>query len=483
MRARTRLPRWSGVVAVVGMLVWGGGRGVVAQEKPGDEGVTVLTLQEALTRATQFNSSYRQALNQLEIESHPRRQWWAQFLPTMDLRYSTGYNVDRRPSYVGLDGAPIQIPEPQTNRRSSSRHVAELRFTLLNGGQRFHELSRTRAEVRQSRVAARRELNTTLADIQRRYLTAQQEQAQLAVEEALLADREVEFGEEQKRFELLAIERSALLGAQLDLEAQRVAVRTARGELDKALLALRTAIGDPGLGTVEIEPQPPAPFDPSSTLDLAELVARAGRQSPSVAAADAEVAMQRANLNSQKAWRWPTISLNTNVGGSTNGQDHTELFGFDTDTDRFQIDANVGFSFTIPIADALPIFDGFQKSYNVASAVMALRNAEATFQQTMLQLDESIQSRYVDLETAWANVRQQAMAREVATERLALVREQYLLAAKSIDALRTAIRDEATERRNEVNRRFEFATALLSLHEEVGIVAQEAGIGLPTEGN
>ena len=140
-------------------------------------------------------------------------------------------------------------------------------------------------------------------------------------------------------------------------------------------------------------------------------------------------------------------------------------------------------SFAIPIADALPIFDGFQKSYSVASAAVTLRNAEATFQQTMLQLDESIQSRFVDLETAWANVRQQARAREVATERLALVRDQYLLATKTIDALRTAIRDEATERRNEVNRRFEFATALLALYEEVGIVAQEAGIGLPTEGN
>ena len=482
MRARTRLPRWSGVVAVVGMLVWGGGRGAVAQEKPGDEGVTVLTLQEALTRATQFNSSYRQALNQLELQSHPQRQWWANFLPTLDLFYSTNYNVDRRPSWVGLDGTPIQNPEPQTIRRSSSVHEAQIRFNLLNGGQRFHEFKRTRAEVRRSRVGAERELNATLAEVQRLYLAAQQKQAQLAVEEALLADREVEFGEEQKRFELLAIERSALLGAQLDLEGQRVAVRTARGELDKALLALRTAIGDPGLGAVEIEPQPPAPFDPS-TLDLAELVARAGRESPRVASAEAEVAVQQAILNSEKAWRWPTISLNTNVGGSTNGQDRTELFGFDTDTDRFRFDANVAVSFAIPIADALPIFDGFQKSYNVASAVMTLRNAEATFQQTMLQLDESIQSRYVDLDTAWANVRQQARAREVATERLALVREQYLLATKTIDALRTAIRDEATERRNEVNRRFEFATALLSLHEEVGIVAQEAGIGLPTEGN
>ncbi|MDE2762546.1 MAG: TolC family protein [Gemmatimonadota bacterium] len=474
------LTRGAAVLAALAAL--GGGMDAAGQEGGGGEGATVLTLRDALNRATRFNASYRQALEQLELQSHPRRQWWAPFLPTVDLFYSTGYNVDRRPSYLDLDGTPIQNPEPQIIRRSSSVHQAQLRFTVLDGGQRFHDLRTTRAQVRQSRVAAERQLNATLADIQRRYQAAQQAQAQLAVEEALLADRQVEFGEQQKRFELLAIERSALLGAQLDLEGQRLAVRTARGELDKALLALRTAIGDPGLGALEIESQPPEPFDPS-TLDLAELVSGARRQSPGVVTAEAEVEVQRANLNSQKAWRWPSVSLNTTIGGSTNGEDGTELFGFDTNTNRFRIDANVGLSFTVPIADVLPIFDGFQKSYNVASASMTLRNAEAELQQTALQLEETIRSRYVDLETAWANVQQQRKAHDVAAERLGLMRQQYLLATVSIDALRTAIREEATARRNAVDRRFGFATALLALYEEVGIVAREAGIAPPAEGN
>lgn len=479
MKGTTRWIR-RGSAALVALSALSGGMDLAGQEGSGERGPTVLTLQDALNRATQFNSNYRQALDQLELQSHPRRQWWAPFLPTLDLFYSTGYNVDRRPSYVGLDGAPIQVPEPQTNRRSSSVHQAQLRFTVLNGGQRFYELRTTRAQLRRSRIAAENQLNATLADVQRRYLAAQQARARLAVEEDLLADRQVEFGEQQKRFELMAIERSALLGAQLDLEGQRVAVSTAGGELDKALLALRTAIGDPGLGPVEIESQPPAPFDPSS-LDLAELVDRAQRWNPGVVTAEAEVAVQRANLSSQKAWRWPTISLNTTIGGTTNGENDAELFGFDTDTDRFRIDANVGFSFTLPIADALPIFDGFQKSYNVANAAVSLRNAEDDFQQTRLQLEETIRSRYVDLETAWANFRQQAKAHGVAEERLALVREQYLLATVSIDALRTAIREEAAASRNEVNGRFEFATALLALYEEVGIVAREAGIEPPAE--
>ena len=101
----------------------------------------------------------------------------------------------------------------------------------------------------------------------------------------------------------------------------------------------------------------------------------------------------------------------------------------------------------------------------------------------MLEVEESIRSRYLDLETAWENVLQRERALEVASERLAVVREEYLLANKGIEELRGAIREQANARREEVAQRFTFATALLALYEELGIVAQEAGIDLPTEGN
>ena len=466
-----------GLVVLVGL---GGGVDVAAQEGGGGEGVTVLTLRDALALATRFNSDYRQALRQLELDSHPRRQWWAEFLPTVNLSYNTGLDRYLSTSWFNPDGTPERREEPTTITRSQSSHNARLSFSLLDGGQRFYQLGQTRAEVRRSRVTAEQRLNATLAEVQRRYLTAQQQQAKLAIEEALLADRQLEFGENRRRFELLAISRSVLLGAELDLENQQISVRTARGELDKALLALRTAIGDAELGAVQIDQQPPAPFDPA-TLDLAELVARAGRGSLTVASAEADVAVQRATLNASKAVRWPSITLSTNFGGSGNSVDYNELFGLDFNDSGFSSSADL--SFNIPIADVLPIFDGYQKSYSVASATMALRNAEMSFQQTMLQIEESIRSKYLDLQTAWDNVLQRQRAREVASERLAIVREEYLLATSGIEELRAAIRDEATARRDEVDQRFTFATALLTLYEELGIVAQEAGIDLPTEGN
>ena len=465
-----------GLVVLVGL---GGGVDVAAQEGGGGEGVTMLTLQEALIRASRFNSEYRQALGQLELDSHPRQTWWANLMPDLSLTYGTGLYIDRRPSYVDLEGNPVEVANPTTITRSSSGQNARLNLTL-DVGQRYYEYRNTQAQVRRNRISAGQRLNAALATVQRLYLSAQQQQARLAVEEALLADRLLELGETQRRFELLAISRSSLLSAELDLENQRITVRTARGNLDKALLSLRTVIGDPELGAMEIEQAPPTPFDPSS-LDLAELVARAGRQSPAVASAEADMAVQRASLNSQKAVRWPTISVSSRIGAGNNGQNYDELFGLDFGKTEISNDVSLGLS--LPIVDILPIFDGFQKSYSVASATMSLRNAEMSLRQTRLRIEESIRSKYLDLETAWQNVRQRERAREVATELLGIVREEYRLATKGIGELRTAIRDEANARREEVDQRFAFATALLALYEELGIVAQEAGTDLPTEGN
>ena len=471
------LRRGGGAVAVV--IGLGGGADAVAQERGGGEGVTVLTLQDALMRASQFNSQYRQALNQIELGKHPRQRWWANLMPNLGLSYSTGLGLRRQPSYVDFEGRPTEVADVRTVTSSNYSQGANVNLTL-DPGLRYYQFRRTQAQARQSRTSAEQRLNSTLATVQRLYLDAQNSQAQLQVEEALLADRQLDLAEKESRFELLRASRSDLLSAELDLENQRIRVRTAQGAVDKALLALRTAIGDPELGALEIEREPPAPFDPS-TLDLAELVARAGRESPAVIAAKSDLAVQQAALNSAKALNWPSVTVNTTVSSGAYGEEYTELFG--AKFDDVNINGNASLSVRIPLTNILPIFDGFAKSYDVASATMSYRNAEMSYQQTMLEVEESMRSKYLDLETAWENVLQRERAREVASDRLAIVREEYLLATKGIEELRGAIREEADARRQEVDQRFTFATALLALYEDLGIVAREAGIDLPTEGN
>ena len=75
MNGRTKSLRRGTMAALVALVVPGGAMEVAGQKVGGGQGTTVLTLREALDRATRFNLSYRQALDQLEQQSPPRRQW------------------------------------------------------------------------------------------------------------------------------------------------------------------------------------------------------------------------------------------------------------------------------------------------------------------------------------------------------------------------------------------------------------------------
>ena len=135
-----------------------------------------------------------------------------------------------------------------------------------------------------------------------------------------------------------------------------------------------------------------------------------------------------------------------------------------------------GFNGSVGLSVRIPLFDRFGTSRAIAEAAVELRNANETVRQTAVELEERIRARYVDLGTAWEVLRERSRRREIAAERLEIVRREYELDTKTIEDLRAAIREDAIALRDEVNQRYEFASALVGLHETAGIVACEAGL-------
>lgn len=446
-------------------MVFTGGQRVDAQEAGRDGEVTILTLQDALRRAVEYNPQYRQAVNRMDLAEPQRREALGRFLPDLSVSYNTGHSFSRQTTALDIFGNPLPNPEVRTITRSRSNQGATMGIPLLRGGSRFHQLGQVRAQARVDRLSAGRELNTILAEVQRQFLIAQRQKAGLEVELELLAARERDVELTTRLFELASIGRSDLLATELELEAQRLAVNTARASFQKGLLALRKAIGAPGLENFDVERRQPEPFDPAS-LDVNGLVDLALRESPRVGEANAALAVSRAALNTTKADRWPTLSLTADIGGGTFGSERTALFEFVPD----------GGSGGLSLSVSIPVFSRFTTSRAIAAADVELRNANETLRQTQLDLEEQIRARYVDLEAAWASLRERTRRREIATERLGIVQEEYRLATKSIEDLRAAIRDEASALRDALDQRFEFAGALLGLYEAAGIVGREAGI-------
>ena len=427
--------------------------------------VAVISLREALERAVQYNPEYRQALNRMELEGPQRRQAWGAFLPSLNVSYGTSQSFRQESTAVDFFGNPIDNPEVRTVVSSYSSQGATLGLDLFQGGERFHVFNQARAEARVDRLGAERDLNRILAEVQRQFLFAQRQKARLAVEEELLAARERDFEVAERRFELATIGRSDLLGATLDLQAQRVTVTDARGEMEKGMFALRRAIGDPALRTFDVEQPFPDPIDPA-TLDLERLVARGLAGSPTVGVAEVTRVARQSALSAARSTRWPSISLTSSFDRGSYGPDQTALFDFDPGDFGGRIGLNV----------TIPLFSRFQTSQQIAAAEVELRNSGEQLRQAEIELEEQVRSRYVDLETAWANVVQRETALEVARERLRIVQEEYRLAVKSIEELRAAVRDEAAAQRDLVDQGFEFAVALLGLYEAAGVVAEQAGL-------
>ena len=440
-----------------------------AQAQAANAEPTVLTLAEALARAAEHNPEYRKALNLIELEVPRERMAWGAFLPDLSLSYGTGQAVRREESWVDFQGNPIANPNVQTVGSSYANQSASASLDLFGGGGRFRALDETRAMARAVRFAAERDLNRILAEVQRQFLLVQRWKARVAVEETLLSAREEDFERGRRLLELSMVDRSDLLGAEIELEEQRSALTQARAMVDKSRLALRAAIGDPLLSAPDPERQIVEAFDPDC-LNVNLLVERAIRENPEVGEAEAFLSVGQASLGALKATRWPKLSVFSSLNRQAYGSDGTALFDLNPG----------GFSGSLGFSVSIPVFDRFQTTRAIADASVELRNAGETVRQATLRLEEEVRARHVDLTTAWAMFRERSRRREIADERLRMVREAYELETKTIEDLRTAIRDQAVALRDESDQRYDFAVALVGLYEAAGIVAREAGLG--TEG-
>ncbi len=451
------------------------GAALSAQEMQRDPGVRVLTLQEALTLATENNPQYRQAINRLDLLGPRARQAWAAFLPNVSAGYSTGQNFQRQASYRDFEGRPTASSNPTWIGSSDAFAGLNISYEIFDGGRRLRDRERIHAEIRVSRLNARVELDGILAQVQNRFLSVLREKARVALESELLADRLSDLQFTERRFELALDRRPDLLAREFDVEQQRAALRQAEGRVEIALLNLRVAIGDPSLESLDVAEALPEPFDPQ-LLDIEGLVARTLAENPGLRARHAQVQISQAQLRADQTQWWPRISANTNWGRRSYEDGPDALFDLRPGNSTSGT-ASWDFSFSIPI------FDGFQRSYGTASRRIDVRNANESLRQAEMQLELDIRTRYASLTTTWATLQQSERALEIATERLQIMQEEYQLATVDIQPLRSAITEEATQRRNLIDQRYAFALALLDLYQTVGIVGQELGIETVPEGN
>lgn len=462
---RSRRRSWGGGWPLLpGLLAvaLGAPHGVRAQEAE----VPELSLEEALDIAGRNNPGMRRAMNDLDLNTPAVRASWGSFLPTLNLNLGTSASFRRETFGVDNLGRPIENPQPEWVTTSSSSQSISSSLMLFDGGRRRNQLRVEQARARTRSAGVEGQLITLRAGVERAFLGAVQQRMLLDVEQELLANRVRELESTRRLFQVAMRDQVDVLGAELAVQQQERQVELVSGEFRKAILALRSQLGDRELLAFTVPLEEPAVFDPA-LLDVEELVDRALTSSPRVVEQELAVTSARASLSATKAQlRIPTVSISGNFGRSDGQRDWGGFLDPNPNGSRGG-GMSVGFS--------IPGFGGFSSFSQIAQSDVALRNAVETERQVRLQVEEEIRGRLIDLERAWRSLDLARRSLVVAQRRLELTREKYQLATATFEELSTAAEQAAEQRRNVTNEQFNFATARIALEEAAGVLLDGRG--------
>lgn len=433
---------------------------LVAAPAMAQQQLPTMSLEEALEIARQNNPAYRRAVVDRNAASWSVRRGYGAFLPNISA--SMRWNGNRSTRLTGEDdyGRSVELPQAITYLSSSASQSISASMTLFDGLSNIKQLRANRRDLDAADEGVRLQGVQVDAEVRRRFYDAIRRQRSIDVERDLLAAARDRLDANERLFRVGSTSQVDVLGAQVDVASQEQALEQAEGEAAKARLLVLQQLGilDQSLD-FEAVGALPVPFDPSA-LDLDVLVGRALEIHPSVIQADAqaEAASQRAGAQ-RGAW-FPSIDISGSYGRSLREEGYS-AFG-ELNPRDYGFNFGVSFSF--------PIFNGFQRSDQIAQADATARRAEETLRETKLQVEQQVRAAFVDLGNAYESLMIQRRSTDLTRRRLDMAREQYRLGAASMPfiSLQQIIQSAANEERALVNAEYNFAVALVTLEERVG---------------
>ena len=415
-----------------------------------------LTLERALDIAGQSNPAYRKAENNLDLNPvEMRSTWFDQILPSANLTlFSTSYTGNL--THRGIDnfGNPIKNGDATWVYYSATQQQFSLNWSL-RGNSLFHRYRSQKLTNQGRAVAADQAVTTMQISVRRLYNDAMKQRELLTAEENLVDARKLDKDVADRLFGLALKTRIDVLNADLGIQRQMLTVQQQQASYQKAILALRTQLGDDELAPVRLGGEPLPIFDPSA-LDGDALVRRALDVNPGLRQAQVGVDQQRENVAQQNTLWWPTLQFNW-------------TFGRTSQTNVFDVSYDEPMDSRYSIALSFPMFNNFfQNRSQQAQAHIALRNQQEDERQARLDLEQKVLGALLELKNQYQALQTNERAAQISQEALRLAREQYRLGTLTFADLQNTINNEADSRRQVITARYAFVDALITLEESVG---------------
>ena len=381
-------------------LLLAGASLVFAGRAVAQEGVRIVTLEEAIAGALQYDPNAvaaEAAVTRAEADLLQIRGAW---LPSVT--FNTGYGNSSNERFDQASGRLIS--ESYTAQTAAS-------YEIFSGGRWLSQQRSVRADVVASSAEQVAQRFRTILSTKERYFAAAAAAELVGAAEQRLerARQQLEFAE--MRLEVGTATRSDLLRAELEVGNAELAVLDAESGLRSARLQLARQIG------VDDQVQPVAdalPVRAPGIPDVEALAARAEASSPAVIAANASAIARQADVRAGYSNYLPTLRAS---GGY-------DWFAFDWPPSQR--------SWSLRLTASLPVFNNFQREATNTRARAAARVAESRARDAQLAARVSAEDAGRELTNAQRRVEIAQRAVELAQEDLRVQEERYQIGNATI---------------------------------------------------
>jgi outer membrane protein len=463
-----------------------------------DSAGPLLSLADALKLARDHNPTYLQSGVARKLASATLRAAYGQWLPQLTASIFAQYQE-----------AGSEVEYGQQLGASSAYDLSQYQIGLtytLNASVLFSP-----SVQRANRDAAQADLTaagmTLRTNVVTAYLTVLQDEAQVSLQDTLVADDSVQLMLATAKSDAGAATPLDVERAKVTLTQQQVSALQARNAVDVAKLALFQQIGVPQPQGVQLQDAfvvSPPPLSLDSAMALARLA------NPQIAALRARERAADADVTRQRGLYTPTLQIQTGIAGQavqyTNNNYLPGLFQSQlsstyatcaaldtigqrtglaprqcgppslTPTQIQQIQAsNNQFPFkfqnvprSITATLSLPLFDGFNRELSVQQATANRQNAEYNLRARDLQLTADVTTAYLNVTAAARTAAMQEENTATARQALELATERYSVGAGTfldVTDSRAAFERAETDRINAV---YTFHQQFAALENAVG---------------
>ncbi|MDX1641262.1 MAG: TolC family protein [Balneolaceae bacterium] len=351
-----------------------------------------ITLQEAIDIALENNYLLKQAQNNLDLTEHNIRSEYADFLPSVSGRLSGSRTAGQQFIFdrfsEGLDPF-VNV----TSEAVSGSMGADI--TIFDG---FNNINTLRAsqQVQISREESlRRARENVIFNTASRYLQVLLDMQLLEIAEENLVTSQRQLEQVQAQVDVGSRPTVDLYNQEAQVANDELTVTQQENSLELSkLLLIRQLQIDP-LGDYEFVVPDVSEAQEATNLamyNLGDLIEQALMNRSDIKSEEADINNLRYQLKIARGNLFPTISASATI--SSRYSDQYSLAGEDVSfSDQFldqQVNRSLGLSISIPI------FNNWNRMYNIQNSKVQLKNAELALENTRLQVIQEVTQAYND---------------------------------------------------------------------------------------